>query len=61
MTVESVPLGAPGGGAAELALVPKPGTLKRVVGYVQAVVYFGLLGLGVFLPIVLLAIGFIRG
>jgi|GEM_PF-3541782 len=61
MTAQTLPLGAVQPGVPEIAMAPGPGTLRRVVGHVEAVVYYGLLATGVLLPIVLLAVGWIRG
>lgn len=61
MAAESVPLGAVEVGVLEKVAVVEPGTFRRVVDHVQAVVYYGILVTGVLLPVVLLLIGALRG
>lgn len=61
MAAQTLPLGAAQPGVPEIAMAPGPGTLRRAVGVIEGVVYYGLLATGVVLPIALLVVGWIRG
>jgi len=61
MAEQSLALETTQAGTGQAAIMPRPGSVRRFLGQIEAVVFFGLLGAGVLMPIVLLLAGLIRG